>query len=199
MKRMILASKSPRRVELFKKYGINAESIPADIDETVRDEIKDPSETVKYLSKKKALHILEMFPNALVIGADTLVSCDNVMLGKPKDKDSAYEMMKMLSGRSHKVISGLCVASEEKCICESVVTEVNFRDLTESEILGYISTNDPYDKAGGYGIQSLAGAFVSSINGDYYNVVGLPVSRLVEILRDEFGYDAMKVLFEREG
>ena len=198
MKKLILASKSPRRIELFEKYGIKADSIPADIDESVAAEIHEPSDIVKYLSEKKAKHILGKFPETVVIAADTLVICDDNMLGKPKDKNDAYNMMRLLSGRSHKVISGICAASSDKCICESVETEVSFRELSEDEILGYISTNDPYDKAGGYGIQSLAGAFVRSINGDYYNVVGLPVSRLVEILRDSFGYDAMNVLFSAE-
>ncbi len=199
MKKIILASKSPRRIELFKKYGIIAESIPADVDETIPTNMCEPCETVKYLSEKKALHILEnLDSDAVVIAADTLVFCDDEILGKPRDRKQAYDMMKLLSGRSHKVISGLCVISKDKKICESVTTEVTFRNLSESEIEGYISTKDPYDKAGGYGIQSLAGAFVSEIKGDYYNVVGLPLSKLISILRDDFGYDALKKLFEKE-
>ncbi len=199
MKKIILASKSPRRVELFAKYGIDAESIPADVDETIPEEIFEPREIVKYLSEKKAMHILESHDDAIVVAADTLVFCNDRILGKPGNRDEAYDMMKLLSGRSHNVISGLCVVSRDRKICESVKTEVVFRNLSEDEINGYISTNDPYDKAGGYGIQSLAGAFVREIIGDYYNVVGLPLSRLVEILKNDFGYDALCNLFRREG
>ena len=199
MKKIILASKSPRRIELFAKYGIDAESIPAYVDETVPKDITDPCAIVRYLSEKKAMHVLtNICDDAIVVAADTLVFCDENILGKPHDKMQAYEMMKMLSGRSHNVISGICVVSKEKKVCESVTTQVTFRELSESEINGYISTKDPYDKAGGYGIQSLAGAFVSEIKGDYYNVVGLPLSRLVSILRDDFGYDALSGLFEKE-
>ncbi len=199
MKKIILASKSPRRTELFAKYGIQAESIPAEIDETIPEDIRFPEQIVKYLSEKKALHILKTVnDDSIVVAADTLVFCDDKILGKPRDKRQAYEMMKLLSGRSHNVISGLCVVSKDKKICDSVKTEVLFRELSDKEITGYISTNDPYDKAGGYGIQSFAGAFVSEIKGDYYNVVGLPLSRLISILCDDFGYDALTALFEKE-
>lgn len=199
MRKIILASKSPRRIELFAKYGIIAESIPAEIDETIPPHLCEPSDIVKYLSEKKAAHVLENTDSdSVVIAADTLVFCDSSILGKPHDRKQAYEMMKLLSGRSHNVISGLCVISKEKKVCESVATEVTFRKLSEAEINGYISTKDPYDKAGGYGIQSLAGAFVSEIKGDYYNVVGLPLSRLISILNDDFGCDILCTLFEKE-
>jgi len=199
MKRIILASKSPRRIELFAAYGICADSIPADVDETIPGHIKAPCEIVKYLSEKKALHVLEKtLDDAIVIAADTLVFCDDIILGKPADKKDAKDMMKLLSGRGHSVITGLCIASKEKKVTESVMTEVFFRELSDSEIEGYISTDDPYDKAGGYGIQSIAGLFVREIKGDYYNVVGLPISRLAQILRDEFSYDVPGMLFQKK-
>lgn len=199
MTKIILASKSPRRVELFKKYGIAAEIIPADVDETIPRDLCKPEDIVKYLSEKKATHILNGHRNYVVVAADTLVFCDDRILGKPHNKSEAYEMIRLLSGRTHCVISGLCIMSKEKKVCESVKTEVIFRDLTEEEIQGYISTDDPYDKAGGYGIQSYAGAFVREIKGDYYNVVGLPLSRLIEVLKNDFDYDAMGNLFSLKG
>ncbi|MBR3993983.1 MAG: septum formation protein Maf [Clostridia bacterium] len=195
MKKVILASKSPRRIELFKKYGILAESMPAEVDESIPESIKEPSEIVKYLSEKKAKHIASSGVDAIIVAADTLVFCEDKILGKPENTAMAYEMMKLLSGNKHSVISGLCIIYGEKKICESVKTEVYFRELTDREIEGYVASNEPYDKAGGYGIQSVAGAFVSGINGDFYNVVGLPVSRLITILKEDFGYDALENLF----
>lgn len=199
MKKVILASKSPRRIELFKKYGIVAESIPADVDECIPENIKEPSEIVKYLSEKKANYIASFGADGIIIAADTLVFCGDKILGKPANKTEAYEMMKLLSGKSHSVISGICIVFDDKKVLESVKTEVFFRELTEKEINDYIATDEPYDKAGGYGIQSIAGAFVRCINGDYYNVVGLPVSRLITILKEEFDYDALENILENKG
>ena len=125
--------------------------------------------------------------------------CDDKILGKPANKDEARRMLQLLSGKTHCVISGICIMGKGKKVCESVKTDVVFRELTGDEIEGYISTNEPYDKAGGYGIQSVAGAFITEIIGDYYNVVGLPVSRLVSVLKNEFGYDALKNLFFENG
>lgn len=200
MSKIVLASKSPRRTELFKKYGITAENIPADIDESIPEEIKEPSEIVKYLAEKKAVYISESVESGVItVAADTLVFCNDRILGKPENKEEARNMLKLLSGKTHSVISGICIICDDKKVCESVKTDVVFRELSADEIEGYISTDEPYDKAGGYGIQSLAGVFVTEIIGDYYNVVGLPVSRLVTILKDEFGYDALKNLFLSKG
>lgn len=182
---------------MFERYGIRAKSVPAEVDETVPENIKDPCEIVKYLSAKKAESIAGMFnDDSLIIAADTLVFCGNSVLGKPASKKEAYDMIKLLSGNVHSVISGFCIIGNGKKISESVITEVTFREISEDEINGYISTDEPYDKAGGYGIQSLAGAFVSSIKGDYYNVVGLPVSKLISVLKEEFGYDVLGELFK---
>lgn len=197
MKNVILASKSPRRMELVKKFGIEAQSFSADIDETVPQSITVPNEVVKYLAEKKARFVAEKFENdVIIIGADTLVFAENRVLGKPSTVFEAANMMNILSGKSHSVISGICIICGSKKICESVETRVTFRHLSKEEIDGYVSTREPYDKAGGYGIQALAGAFVSEIHGDYYNVVGLPMSRLLEILKNEFGYDALKNIFQ---
>ncbi len=200
MKKVILASKSPRRIELFAKYGINAESVPADIDETIPDGINTPSEIVEYLSGMKAGEVAgKCTDDSIVVGADTLVFCGDKILGKPKSKDDAREMLKLLSGNTHSVVSGICVICGDKKICESVTTEVVFEAITEEEIEAYISTDEPYDKAGGYGIQSLGGAFVREIHGDYYNVVGLPVSRLLAILKKEFGFSPFVGLCKNGG
>ncbi len=196
-RKIILASKSPRRVELFEKYGLVADVCPAKIDETLPETIKSPAESVKYLAQKKAENVAENFSSdEIIIAADTLVSIDNVLLGKPKNKEEAYNMMKLLSGRTHEVISGICVISNGKTVCDCVKTEVVFKELSDRDIQSYIDCGDCYDKAGGYGIQSIAGVFVRKIKGDYYNVVGLPVTRLFEILEDDFGYDAFGNLCE---
>ena len=148
-KRVILASKSPRRIELFEKYGIKAECCPAEIDESIPEGICAPCEIVKHLAKMKASAVASGYGDErIVVAADTLVFCDGSILGKPADKQDARRMMKMLSGREHSVISGLCVVCGEKCVCESVETRVYFRELEGCEIEAYISTDDPYDKAG---------------------------------------------------
>lgn len=200
MKKVILASKSPRRIELFAKYGICAESVPADIDETIPESIKSPSEIVKYLSEKKADAVAKSVSDgSIIVAADTLVFCGGKFLGKPRNRDDAREMLSLLSGNIHSVVSGICIICGGKKICESVTTEVVFEKLSDSEIEGYISTDEPYDKAGGYGIQSLGGAFVKEIRGDYYNVVGLPVSRLLSVLKYEFGFAPFEELCRRKG
>lgn len=196
--RIILASKSPRRLELFSKYGIKAKVVPANADENIPEEICEPCEKVKYLANKKAMSVKENFKNGeIVVAADTLVFFGDKIFGKPKSPEEVFEMMTALSGNVHSVISGICVTDGNKTVCEAVETKVHFRTISEEEISLYAKTDEPYDKAGGYGIQSLAGAFVSSIEGDYYNVVGLPVARLLEILKEEFSYDAFRNLCER--
>ena len=185
---VILASKSPRRIELLSRFGIKAESIPADIDETLPASIRTPAEAVEYLSRRKAEAVFRKVPDgSVVIAADTLVFIGDETLGKPKDKADAVRMMRLLSGKTHRVVTGMTVLSEDQTVCESVATDVLFRTLPEREIDAYTDTDEPYDKAGGYGIQSLGGAFVREIHGDYYNVVGLPIARLLEILGESFG------------
>lgn len=197
-RKIVLASKSPRRLELFEKYGIQAQVRPAITDESIPKNLTEPKEIVKYLASKKAQAAgNELCDGEIIVAADTLVFFHDRIFGKPHSKEEACEMMRMLSGNTHSVISGICVTDKSKTVCEAVETKVSFRKLTEKEIFLYAETNDPYDKAGGYGIQSLAGAFVSGIEGDYYNVVGLPIARLLEILKNDFGVDAFKALCER--
>lgn len=177
MKKIILASASPRRQELLKFIFDDFEIKPADIDENISADIEVDLRPEK-IAKRKAHHIAMSNPNSLVIGCDTAVIVDNKMLGKPKDERDAVKMLKSLSGRTHKVITGNCLVLNNREICFSVVTEVEFYDLTEEEIDEYIKTNDWKDKAGAYGIQGKAGLFVRRIKGDYNNVVGLPCAEL---------------------
>lgn len=175
--KIILASASPRRQELLKVIVNKFDIIPADIDESISDDIKVELRPEK-IAQRKALHIAKEHPDSLIIGCDTAVIVDDIMLGKPKDEQDAVKMLKTLSGRTHKVITGNCLVKGNKEICFSVTTEVEFYSLSDSEIDEYIKTNDWKDKAGAYGIQGKAGLFVKQIKGDYNNVVGLPCAEL---------------------
>ena len=180
---VILASGSPRRRELLKLIFDEFMVYPADIDETVRKAI-DIEQYPEYLAVKKARHIAERnSPDDIVIGCDTGVFIDTLMLGKPKDAEQAKEMLTLLSGRTHKVITGCCVMYEGRSISFSEVTEVEFQRLTPEEIDEYIATGEPMDKAGAYGIQGKGALLVKKITGDYFNVVGLPVSSLKQKLK----------------
>lgn len=177
-KKVILASASPRRQELIKLIFDSVEILPADCDETLPDGI-GAREAVEYLSKIKneASSKLTNKEN-LVISADTVVAVDDEILGKPVDKEDARRMISLLSGKVHQVYTGVTLSLNGKVKTFSEKTDVEFFDLTESEIEEYISSSEPYDKAGSYGIQGKAGLLVKGINGDYYNVVGFPVARL---------------------
>ena len=177
----ILASASPRRKELLSLAVKDFEIIPSKIPEIVPDglEVEKHSE---YLARLKANDIAKDFKNAVVIGADTSVILGNEILGKPRDREDAKRMLKMLSGNTHKVITGCAVVKNGVCDSFSVTTEVEFLGLTDKEIEDYLNTDEPYDKAGSYGIQGLGGLFVNSIKGDYFNVVGLPVAHLKRFL-----------------
>lgn len=176
---IILASKSPRRKELLSLITEDFIIKTADVDETLPKGIK-PDKAVEYLSKIKA----EPFDNGTdtVIGADTVVAIDGRILGKPKNRDDAFNMLKMLSGRAHSVFTGVTVIRPDQSITFSVETKVKFFDLTDEEINRYINTDEPYDKAGAYAIQGKGSLFVEKIDGDYFNVVGLPISTLNKYL-----------------
>ena len=177
---IILASQSPRRRELMELFHLPFTVQVADIDETM-DATKDVAAEVARVSRVKA-EAIACSQDDIVIAADTVVVCDNVVLGKPKDKDDAFRMLKMLSGRSHQVMSGLTVKRGERIVSCTEVTDIWFRPLTSQEIWDYIATNEPMDKAGSYGIQGGAALFTERLQGDYYNVVGLPVCKLYKIL-----------------
>lgn len=177
MRNIILASKSPRRQELLKDVVNDFIVDPSDAEEIVPCGTKVCDIPV-VLSKLKAMDVAKKHRGDIVIGSDTLVIVDDMVLTKPKDEKHAFEMLKMLSGRKHKVITGCCLVCGDRysCFCEQ--TTVEFYELSDDEISEYISTGDCLDKAGAYGIQSLSKTFIKGICGDYFNVVGLPVARL---------------------
>ena len=183
MNKIILASASPRRRELISLIADDVIIRPADCDETLPDGI-GAREAVEYLSdiKNKAAREISQ-ADELVISADTVVSVDDVILGKPVDKDDARRMINLLSGKVHQVYTGVTISLGDKKITFSEKTDVEFYPLTDEEIEQYISSSEPYDKAGAYGIQGKASLLVKGIRGDYFNVVGFPVSRLKRELR----------------
>ena len=174
---VILASASPRRKELLRFIFDKFEVFPADVDETLPDETDADSAPV-FLSKIKAQAVLQKHPDALVIAADTVVIMHDEILGKPSDTVDAARMLNLLSGRTHRVITGCTVGFGGRTHSFSAVSFVTFYPLTDTEISDYIKTGDPMDKAGAYGIQSGAATFVEKIEGDFFNIVGLPVARL---------------------
>lgn len=178
---LILASQSPRRQELLKYITTEFEVKVSDVDESLPEGIS-PKEAVLYLSRIKA----EPFKNEndIIIGADTVVAIDNIILGKPRDKEDAKTMLKLLSGKSHSVFTGVSVIGNNKTESFAVETKVKFFDLSDEEIEEYISTGEPMDKAGAYGIQGFGSLLVEGIDGDYFNVVGLPISKLNRVLKD---------------
>ncbi len=178
--KLILASQSPRRRELLGLMGIPFDIRVADIDEAM-DGAKSPFDEVARVSRQKALAVPRE-KDDVVVAADTIVVCDGKVLGKPRDEADAFRMLSMLSGGSHEVMTGLTVLQNDTVVTGTEVTKLTFRPLTDREIMAYIATGEPMDKAGAYGIQGGAALFASRLEGDYYNVMGLPVCRLAVIL-----------------
>jgi len=176
---LILASASPRRRELLSTLDLDFEVKVPDVDESLRAG-ESPKEYVERLAKMKAAAVSA--DGSIVIAADTVVVCDDVILGKPEDAEEAKAMLRSLSGRSHKVITGVCVQNTEGCVVFSIGTVVTFRALDEEEIGMYVKSGEPLDKAGAYAIQGKAASMVTSINGSYTNVVGLPLSAIYKTL-----------------
>ena len=177
---LILASASPRRKELLGLFGIPFEIKVADIDETM-DQNKAPFDEVGRVSRAKALAVPRE-EGDIVIAADTIVVCQNKVLGKPHSQDEAKEMLRLLSGRDHQVMTGCTVLRGERSETFTEVTDLHFRPLGEKEIEKYVASGEPMDKAGAYGIQGGAALFCEKMAGDYYNVMGLPVCRLWKTL-----------------
>ena len=190
-KKILLASGSPRRKELLVRMGIEFDIMPCSLDETY-DEGISPVEVVEYLSKLKADYVNGMVEDYVVIGSDTIVSIDEHILGKPKDRDDAYNMIKILSDNWHEVITGICIYDGEKYLLEHEITKVHFTKMSEKEIQNYISLDEPYDKAGGYGVQGIAGMYIDSIEGDYYNIMGFPMARVLKMLKKMSVIGSMK-------
>ena len=178
---LILASASPRRQELLKLFGVPFTVKVADIDETM-DPSKAPFDEVGRVSRMKALAIAREAGD-VVIAADTIVVCEGRVLGKPHSEAEATEMLRLLSGRDHQVMTGCTILRDDVCETFTEVTDLHFRPLRESEISRYVESGEPMDKAGSYGIQGGAALFCERMVGDYYNVMGLPVCRLGEALR----------------
>ena len=177
---LILASQSPRRRELMGLFRRPFTVCVADVDEAMDPE-KAPFDEVARVSRAKALAI-PRGDDDVVVAADTIVVCCGRTLGKPRTKDEAAQMLSLLSGRDHQVMTGMTVLRGQREVTCTEVTDIHFRDLTDKEIESYIATGEPMDKAGAYGIQGGAALFAQKMVGDYYNVMGLPVCRLYEIL-----------------
>ena len=178
---LILASASPRRKELLSLFGIPFVIRAADIDEAM-DPAKAPFDEVARVSRLKAL-ATERQADDVVIAADTIVVCAGEVLGKPRDEADALRMLRLLSGRDHQVMTGVTVLRGENAVTFTEVTDLHFRDLSEKEIARYVATGEPMDKAGSYGIQGGAALFCTGMKGDYYNVMGLPVCALGQVLK----------------
>lgn len=182
MREIILASDSPRRRELIAKLGIPYKCVSANIDETM-DITLGLEDALCDLASKKAYAVYDSHKESMIIGADTIVTLDNLILGKPKNKEDAKYMLQKLSGRTHKVLTGVCILynNEKITFCDS--SEVTFYPLSDEEINDYINSGEPMDKAGAYGIQGYGSLIVQSIKGDFYSVMGLPVARIFRTIR----------------
>ena len=178
---LILASQSPRRRELLGLTGLDFIVRVADIDETM-DAGKAPFDEVARVSRMKA-QAVERAHGDVVIAADTIVVCGGKVLGKPRNEEDAFRILSLLSGRDHEVMTGMTVLRGDEIVTHTEVTKIHFRQLHPDEIRAYIATGEPMDKAGAYGIQGGAALFADQMEGDYYNVMGLPVCRLAMILR----------------
>ncbi len=188
---VILASKSPRRKEILENLGLKFDIVTADADES--SDIRKPGELVMTLAERKGLAVREKIgvasDNSIIIACDTLVYCGGEFLGKPKDREDAERMIRMLSGGSHEVISGIFVSYNGENTTAYASTKVIFDEMTDGEIEAYLNTDEPYDKAGAYAIQGLASEHIKGIEGDYFNVVGLPVNLLCRTLKETFKLD----------
>ena len=179
--KIILASKSPRRKDLLNKVGLKFEIVDSKLDESLIP-ITEPEKYCQKLAMLKAKSVLKEHPQDLILAADTIVCIDNKILEKPTNEQDAFNMLTLLSGRTHKVYTGVSILSKKINLNFTEETKVTFFDLSESEIKSYIKNNPPYDKSGSYGIQDDSLFFVKKIKGSYENVIGLPISKLYRLL-----------------
>ena len=180
--RLVLASRSPRRADLLTRAGYDFEVAPADIDERLLAD-ETPAAHVRRLARQKEAHVARDHPESIVLGADTVVVTDGVVLGKPADDGDAARMLGRLAGRTHEVLTGIALHTGNDQRCDVEATRVTFRELTGEEIAWYVGSGEPAGKAGAYAIQGRASRFVTRIEGSYTNVVGLPVSLVDRLLR----------------
>ena len=191
-KHYVLASKSPRRSEILQNLGILFEVVTAETDE--RSDVTDPEALVELLSRRKGEAVAallrergELTADTVILSSDTVVALDGEILGKPQDRADAERMLRSLSGRRHRVISGVCLISGERIALSHEVTEVEFDEIPEASLSRYLDSDEPYDKAGAYAIQGRASAWIRGIHGCYFNVVGLPVHCLNRLHGEIFG------------
>ena len=186
MEKIVLASASPRRKELFELAGLSFDIVPSQVEEVITRE--KPWEVVMELASQKAWDVWKQTGGKqIIVGADTVVAYDGKILGKPEDKEDAARMLSMLSGNTHQVYTGVSVIYKEKEWNFYEETKVQFYPLNQNEIQTYIQTGEPMDKAGAYGIQGKAAPFIKSIEGDYYNVVGFPIGRFLQEMKKVMG------------
>lgn len=183
MKRIILASESPRRREILANTDLSftTKTLPT-------DEFIDPSlpleKAIEQVALQKALAIQHLYPSDVILGADTVVCIDNIVLGKPHTKEVAMQMLRQLSGKTHRVITGVAIIKGDEQEVFHEISEVTFFELSDEEITSYVESKEPLDKAGAYAIQGKGAILVAKISGDYYNIVGLPIARVYRKLKD---------------
>ena len=188
---IVLASKSPRRKEILADLGLDFETVVEEVDES--SDVADPAERAMGIASRKAGAVRDMLVshnidvNSLaIVGADTIVYAEGEFLGKPADRADARRMLTLLSGKTHKVITGVAVAVGGRIECAASVSEVDFCRMSDEDIEAYLDTDEPYDKAGAYAVQGKASVYIDEIRGDYFGIVGLPVRTLDRILREKF-------------
>ena len=185
-KKLILASQSPRRLELLKQITSQFEVVPSSVEEKFDYGLR-PEENVRLLARAKAEDIAKNYPECWVVGADTLVTLHQEILGKPVDAADAQRMLRRLSGKEHRVATGICVVSPKKTLDKAITSKVRFKSLTDEEIINYIETGEPMDKAGSYAIQGMGSFIISEFSGSKTNIIGLPIDELKALL-EKTGY-----------
>ena len=180
-KRLVLASASPRRLEMLGRLGLHFDMTPAQIDETILPE-EDAAAAAERLAQLKAAAVSAVQPGAAILAADTLVTANGRIMGKPEDDAQAREMLQFLSGREHRVVTGFCLRADGQIDSGLAETKVCFRKLSTAEIQAYVASGEPRDKAGAYAVQGSGAALVESVSGSYTNVVGLPLAACVTLL-----------------
>mgnify|MGYP006422809997 FL=1 len=183
--KIVLASQSPRRVELLKEISTQFEVVPSSIEEVLDPGLR-PEANAQNLARAKAESIAPNFPDCWVIGADTLVTLDHQIFGKPEDEEDAKQILKKISGREHLVVTGICVVGPKKTLTKAVISQVKIKPLTDQEIEDYIATGEPMDKAGAYAIQGKGSFMVRSFSGSKNNIIGLPLDELKILLKKTY-------------
>lgn len=184
--KVVLASASPRRKQIFELLGINALTVPANVSEPITDD--KPYKQVKLHALNKALAIAKLMdPATLVVGSDTIVAIDDMVLGKPVNRKQAIEHLQRLSGRTHNVYTAICIIYNNRQLVDYARTSVTFATLSDQDISAYLDTKEPFDKAGAYGVQGYGSQFIEKINGCYFNVMGFPVRLFHDMINEMFG------------